>query len=816
MNATDPHSLSLLRTQVERIQAELAGILKRIEHLESEAAGGSSVAASSHPSLPEAPAPLAQSPQPVTSGPKPPPLPAAALENNLSAPQKTERAADVGDPGWRGTLEMRIGVTWLVRLGMLMLLTALVYAGWYTWDHLRLTLGPVARVTGLYAASAVLLGLGWAIFKTQGANLRTFAQVIFAGGLAALYYVTYAAHHVEALRVIASPALASLLLAAVAFLIVWTAIRWESPALAAAAFALAFYTSVISGVTWFSLASHIILALAASALHVRRGWSFLSLVALLGTYGTYIYWRISQNPIAATDTPALGVLTTYWVLFTIGAAWPMRPGERGYARSALAVANGALWAGSAGAILDRMMPEHLWLAFTVMGGLHFAIAAFLARHEPSQTLRAVFFLTGAAFFTFAILVKFSGEILALILAAETLALAATGALRDSRGARLASVLVSFVALCALAAEKPAMSATIGCATFMVAASLSAGLVRSLPTQNSRWDESLLAIASALALLILPGAFDIPWQRALSLMLSGLFLAALPAVTSRRSFITASALPFAAAAVHLLESNPKETNALVEALYPATLFIASVLTCLRGHSRAPLLCAGMARGVMLGIAIISTIIFVFRWVEPRWQLAFLFVLAALALDRSVVSRQKWTLFAGALFLLCALFALLEFSAGALRASIASGFTLALVGAQARRLGNAALEHSNRGQRINGLLLLVALLWVVWLSRFATANYGGDALTAAWAIAGFVCLAVGLSVREPVLRLSGLATLALALGRAVIYDVWTLGLGQRLIVFVVLGVVLTVAGFIYNRISAHDPGQNYGTREQDKKE
>jgi hypothetical protein len=576
--------------------------------------------------------------------------------------------------------------------------------------------------------------------------------------------------------------------------------------LAAASFALAFYTSIISGVTWFSLASNIILALAATALHLRRGWVFLSFVALIGTYGSYLYWRIREGETLEADAPAFGILTTYWVLFTLGVAWPLRPGESASSRSALAIANSALWAALAGAILYRMIPDHLWLAFTGMGIIHLAIAAGLARHQPSHVLRAVFALGGAALLTLAIFSKFSGEQLALFLAMEALALAAIGALRESRELRLASVLVGLVALLVLGDGEPSIAAISGCATLLAAASLVAGCIRRPSSPRTSWDEAVLAIWSACALLNFSGVFATPWQRALPLMLGGVVLAALPAVANRPSLIFASLLPFLAAAFQLTESTLAEPHPTVEALYPATLFMAAGLTGLRGHGRSPLV--GLVRILMLVVAGLSTVILVFRWYDPPWQAPVLLLLAALLLNRSLVTRHKWMFVAGVLLLIAVLVSLFENSTGALRASLEAGVVLLLPAIQAFRLRNAPEaepQAAHHEQRCNFLFVLLALLFLVWSSRFAGATFGSGALTAAWGVAGFVCLAVGLVFHERMLRLSGLVILALALGRVALLDVWTLDLGQRLIVFLVLGVALTVAGFIYNRMFTQDAGQ-----------
>ena len=82
---------------------------------------------------------------------------------------------------------MRLGTYWLVRIGIVMLLPGLVFFGSYAYQNYIGLLSPVGKVLLLYAASTVLLGLGaWWQRKAAKASLKNYAQVLFAGGLAAV------------------------------------------------------------------------------------------------------------------------------------------------------------------------------------------------------------------------------------------------------------------------------------------------------------------------------------------------------------------------------------------------------------------------------------------------------------------------------------------------------------------------------------------------------------------------------------------------------------------------------------------------------
>src|SRR5262249_17375811 len=136
---------------------------------------------------------------------QPPPVPPAMPPSSAGAsprPQPPQRS-----------FEMRLGTYWLVRIGIVMVLTSLVFFGNYAYQNFIVRLGAGGKVTLLYMASAALLGAGtWWQRKATKEALKNYAQVLFAGGLAGVYFTTYAAHHFDHLRVITSAATDGILL----------------------------------------------------------------------------------------------------------------------------------------------------------------------------------------------------------------------------------------------------------------------------------------------------------------------------------------------------------------------------------------------------------------------------------------------------------------------------------------------------------------------------------------------------------------------------------------------------------------------------
>ena len=120
------------------------------------------------------------------------------------------------------SFEMRLGTYWFVRAGIVMVLTALAWAAYLAYEKYIPLLGPPGKTSLLYLASGTLLGIGaWFQRRQTKEALRNYGQVVFAGGLAAVYFTTYAAHHIPALQIIESAALDGALLLAWAGFIVW-------------------------------------------------------------------------------------------------------------------------------------------------------------------------------------------------------------------------------------------------------------------------------------------------------------------------------------------------------------------------------------------------------------------------------------------------------------------------------------------------------------------------------------------------------------------------------------------------------------------
>lgn len=430
MNEQERAELERLQRRQEALQMQLANLTGDIQQLAARL---------------EAPAPVVPE---VALAEMPPPLPPvisfvaaenvetpwspAAAETFHEAAAAPAPEASVPPPP-RETFEMKVGTYWLVRIGIVMLLTGLVFLGTYAYKNYIGKLGPAGKVTLLYAASAVLLGLGgWLQREREKESLRNYGQVLFAGGLAAVYFTTYAAHYVEVLRVIASPVVDALLLLAWAAGTVWMADRRKSEVLALFAVGLAYYTSAITDVGFFTLGSNLVLTAAAVVFLVRNRWTTLSFISVVATYGGFAFWRFHHGDWGwdgrTTDLmPANFFLVGYWLFFT-AAVFLSRGSKLVHANRALfaSLNNGAFFALI---LLSMIHVSHgnFW-KFSLLYGATLLGAAALARRILSDepAIKNTYLVQGLTLVTVGIIAHYSGLKLALILAAESVVLTVLG------------------------------------------------------------------------------------------------------------------------------------------------------------------------------------------------------------------------------------------------------------------------------------------------------------------------------------------------------------------------------------------------------
>ena len=299
-----------LLSEAHKIQSTQARLRADLDDLDAQVYAWIGRIQSAQKNPPTATASIAAPAAPNVPPKLPPPLPARNV--TPTAPQKNDT------PQSRDQAEFRFGSVWMVRIGILLLLTGLVFLGNYTYEALSLHAGPLARLLALVTGSLGLLGAGlW--FEKRPQKLHQFGQVLVSGGAAALFYCAYAAHSVPAVRVVESTVAGQILLLGAAAGILALSLLKNSQPLAVLTVVLSGYTAGLNPGGW----SQVFLAAIAVLLLFRKGWSNVVQGGLSATFLSLAWmqhqwpWALQPGSVEAFWSQAWPVIAC-WCIFSAG------------------------------------------------------------------------------------------------------------------------------------------------------------------------------------------------------------------------------------------------------------------------------------------------------------------------------------------------------------------------------------------------------------------------------------------------------------------------------------------------------------------
>ncbi|MEI8386349.1 MAG: DUF2339 domain-containing protein [Verrucomicrobiota bacterium] len=670
------------------VRARLDALERRQVLLRQELAGLDETLAALKQGLQNEPPPSLPPPVP---GPLPPHQPVeAARQPETVAPVVAASPLPVPaiSQAPEASFEMRVGTVWLARIGIVIVLTGLVFLANYAWKSLVENFGAIAKLGLLYLAGGALCAVGLMVERGRE-SLKSYARVLIAGGMAAIYYTTYAAYYIPSMKVIGSPILAGVLLVALAVAIGWMAERRNSQATAGLAIVLAFYASAVNPIAYFTLSSNAILGIAAVVLMARKRWMTVPFLALAATYWSYLYWRLAENwrfwevHVSGDNDLAVRVcfLSVYWIIFTAGAFLATGPKVSAAARVVFSILNDAAFFCLTALAISSAHHDSLWIVSLVFGLVQFALS--LAASKIHGTGAASAWLAKALFFlTLAILIHFTANSLAVILAVE-------------------------------------------CSLLVFAA-------RQFPSR-------VLAAAGPLAGILA--------------MLAG--MASLGAGTAGAAGLVAALL---AGTAWFCGRRPDVT-------------LQSLVLALSGTS--------------LGFAIVM------NQIPDRWEaagIAFMGLVLAASLPLHKCRELAFSGLLAAAGTTLVQLTMLE-SSGRWPSLVAVGLLAATA------VSGRLVSGDDRFIKIPSRILAVAATLLSW--AWVTFFHDPLPLTAAWALLALAGFVAGFLLRDRIFRLGGLGILALALGRIILFDVWGLELPLRVLSFLVLGGVLLLLGYLYNR-------------------
>ncbi|MCC6695095.1 MAG: DUF2339 domain-containing protein [Candidatus Hydrogenedentes bacterium] len=429
-----------LRRDLDELIAGATRLGRRLEVLELQARVSAPAVKPIPVAKPATPPPLPPMPSEVPplagappkreeAAPKPEfiavPHPAQALSKAVERVKPTTKVAKrrIAEEGW----ERYIGTYILPRVGIIVVTVAVVTLLVLAAREST----PITRVGFGYLVCAALLGVG----RWLESKYRSYARVLYSGGIALSYFVTFAAHYIPQARVIESRPMALGLLALV--VAIWTVVAQirKSRIVAVLVTVLGHLTIFLStqaagGMENYSVAGVVILSLGSAYFLLRNRWYHVATLGLAGAYINHTYWLMTGH---GEDTPAvfwtcMGIVSAYFLIFALAELFAdenlRRKEMPTWFRTAFVTVNSACffalgWFTVSGFTYSKPHQDLFRLGFALTLFLFALAYLHLRKRDP---LYNVYMTKAVAMATLGLATRYGGYTLTAWLAVETVAL----------------------------------------------------------------------------------------------------------------------------------------------------------------------------------------------------------------------------------------------------------------------------------------------------------------------------------------------------------------------------------------------------------
>jgi uncharacterized membrane protein len=730
-------------------------------------------------------------------------------------------------------LETLIGGRWLAKLGIVVLVIGVALFLGYSLRYM----GAAGRVATGAVTGVTLLAGGVALERR--ARYAIFARPLIGGGWALLYFTAYAAHNVEAARIITDPAPALALMGLIAVGMIAHSLRYRSEAVTGLAYFLAFLTVAISDVTAFTLGASVILAVSLVAVLRTTRWYGLALFGVAATYVNHLLWLGRAAGTAGISAEqgfwvGQGMLIVYWLVFTAFDFLARREGSSG-GRLAVTtnVTNTVGFLGLSWWQVSAVFPDARYL-LAGLGGAAYVATSYLLYFIRRRALYRINAVVAGTLVAAAVFLRLDTPAvqswLGLAWMLEATVILGLGLRLREPAFRVQAWAIAGAAVIALLARNlygdPGVSAATLWVSVVPAVVLLYLLFARLPGRlaevgGAKWERTVADIgswaATALAVVLL-------WRQlpsvgvALAWAAAGLLLFE-AGDRFRRAPLRAQGHALAGLAVgRLFLANFTAVGSIAGlshrllTVVPVAAVLYYLWWTLRDRVRAGR-AAGFEARLPVAYSWAGAIVLV---VLARFELgrahtvlgwtALALVLLALGLYRRdrdfrlqsyvLAGLVLWRGWSTNFYLTGTLFGLPE------RIATTVPVLAGLYGGQALGLRNRAALASTEAKgwpdRIDARgPVIFSLAATLLLTVLLFYEVRGNLLTIAWTVEGFALLAAGFALRERTFRVSGLGLLLVCLLKVFLIDLRGMDTLYRILSFIVLGVILLVVSFGYTR-------------------
>ncbi|MEI7982091.1 MAG: DUF2339 domain-containing protein [Bacteroidota bacterium] len=413
-------------------------------------------------------------------------------------------------PKIRANIEKFIGENLINKIGIVITVIGVGIGAKYAIDHDLIS--PWTRIILGYLLGLGLMGFAFHLKK----QYENFSAVLLSGSMAVLYFITFAACNFYDLI---PPGLAFFLMALFTAFTVAAAIGYNQQLIAhlglVGAYAVPFLLDDGSGKIVIMFSYMAIINAGILVISFRKYWKPLSYSSFLLTWLIFLTWFIHTYETAVHFQLAWIFLCIFFVTFyLILLAYRLLKKEKsGVENILLLLANSSVFYGVGYSILQQDIRSEGYLGlFTLINGLiHCGVSIIIYRQK--QTDKNLFYFTVGlviAYFTIAIPVQLDGNWVTMLWSAEAAVLFRIGRTKNSVVYELLSYPLMILAFFSVALGWPEAYNTLGRLQ---------NDIRILPVFNINFLTSLLFIASFSGINILNSSkkFSSPFQTKTSLI-----------------------------------------------------------------------------------------------------------------------------------------------------------------------------------------------------------------------------------------------------------------------------------------------------------
>ncbi len=317
-------------------------------------------------------------------------------------------------PAKGSDVELDFGRNWLNKIGVVILALGVAFLISYSFQYF----GPFLKIAFGYLVGGLLFFVGFKLETKE--KFVNYGRVLLGGAWAIIYFTTYAMHHFDASRIIASQVADVSLLAVVVAGMITHVLKYKSEVMMSVVLFVAYLTSTIGPITSFTILSSLFLSVLVLFFVYKFQWIKTLTLGIVLTYGIHYIWVVPNllssvrgdlPPGIATanyhDFISFIFLTCYWAVFFAGVhiAKSIKDATLSRALAATNFGNIALYSVlSYPLVLKLFYGQRVTIVF--IEGLIYLVSALVMKRWKQEKMYISDIVAGVFAITFSISLKF--------------------------------------------------------------------------------------------------------------------------------------------------------------------------------------------------------------------------------------------------------------------------------------------------------------------------------------------------------------------------------------------------------------------------